>query len=578
MVAILTYDTPIGGHVNISGFTGGDFNNTTLHIPVQDGSNNDVIGILSASLANSTTTGSSLVFDNGSLVTSIGSNAFANCYGFNGGLTLPTGLQSIGDGAFFDCYGFTGGLVIPNGVTGISIATFNNCYGFNGGLTLPTGLQSIGDSAFNNCYGFTGGLVIPDGVTGIGNNVFLVCYGFNGGLTLPIGLQSIGDGAFAGCTGFNGGLTLPTGLQNIGSSAFNTCYGFTGGLVIPNGVTNIGDDAFGTCYGFNGGLTLPTGLQSIGKYAFYNCHGFTGGLVIPDGVTGIGENAFTDCYGFNGGLTLPTGLQSIGISAFQGCTGFTGSLVIPDGVTGIGDNAFLDCNFNPIILNKTQSLYSTSFSDNSNYVLNATTADNININFMNSNPVTLHVGSNLPPGITLFGNLLSGTPTTPGTYNFVLDGSTMNFTMNVPGGPICLLENCDVLVEAEGVKEYTYKNITKITKNDRVIGYFSRKPVKILEVLERVHKIADLDPNNMPFVIRKSHYNANTPDKDIHLSGHHRVIIKEDSGKFLGVQVFKLGFDKVDMQGETVRYFHIRLEDRLEGLIVNNLAVESCQD
>ena len=143
--------------------------------------------------------------------------------------------------------------------------------------------------------------------------------------------------------------------------------------------------------------------------------------------------------------------------------------------------------------------------------------------------------------------------------------------------PVCLLENCDVLVEGD-TKEHIYKNITKITKEDRVIGFFTRKPVKILEVIKRVHKIKDLESTNVPYVIKKSTFGENIPDKNIHLSGHHRLIIRNGDGTFTGVQAFKLGLSKLEVDTETVTYFHIRLEITQEGLIVNNLPVESCQD
>ena len=155
------------------------------------------------------------------------------------------------------------------------------------------------------------------------------------------------------------------------------------------------------------------------------------------------------------------------------------------------------------------------------------------------------------------------------------DGSvTITYTVVQP---VCLLENCDVLVEGDA-KEHVYKNITKITKEDRVIGFFTRKPVKILEVIKRVHKIKNIEPTNLPYIIKKSSFGENTPDKNIHLSGHHRLIIRNGDGTFTGVQAFKLGLSKLEVDTETVTYFHIRLEITQEGLIVNNLPVESCQD
>jgi hypothetical protein len=152
-------------------------------------------------------------------------------------------------------------------------------------------------------------------------------------------------------------------------------------------------------------------------------------------------------------------------------------------VTTIGDGAFFYCNFDPIILNKTQSLYSTSFSDNSNYVLNIDQSDTIEIQIQNT--VTLQ--GSLPTGISLNNNLLSGTPASnvQGQFTFALIGSQLNFTMNITGGgdQVCLLSDCDVLM-GDG----KYKNISEITvEDDTVMGFFSGKPCRIIKVVKNTH-------------------------------------------------------------------------------------------
>ena len=61
----------------------------------------------------------------GGNVTSIGSYAFSDCYGFNGDLVLPNSLTSIGSYAFGNCYGFTGAY-IDCPATAIDPSTFGN--------------------------------------------------------------------------------------------------------------------------------------------------------------------------------------------------------------------------------------------------------------------------------------------------------------------------------------------------------------------------------------------------------------------------------------------------------------------
>ena len=79
-------------------------------------------------------------------------------------------LKTIGKDAFLNCSGFTGNLTIPNSVTSIGDYAFYKCYGFNGNLTIPNSITSIGYQAFDECSGFTG--VEFQSVPQIGSSTF----------------------------------------------------------------------------------------------------------------------------------------------------------------------------------------------------------------------------------------------------------------------------------------------------------------------------------------------------------------------------------------------------------------------
>ena len=100
----------------------------------------------------------------------IGKNAFLNCSGFTGNLTIPNSVTSIGDYAFYKCYGFNGNLTIPNSITSIGEYVFSGCWGFIGDLTIPNSITSIGEYAFEGCSGFTG--VEFQSVPQIGSSTF----------------------------------------------------------------------------------------------------------------------------------------------------------------------------------------------------------------------------------------------------------------------------------------------------------------------------------------------------------------------------------------------------------------------
>ena len=79
-------------------------------------------------------------------------------------------LKTIGKDAFLNCSGFTGNLTIPNSVTSIGDYAFEKCSGLKGNLTIPNSVTSIGTSAFEGCSGFTG--VEFQSVPQIGSSTF----------------------------------------------------------------------------------------------------------------------------------------------------------------------------------------------------------------------------------------------------------------------------------------------------------------------------------------------------------------------------------------------------------------------
>ena len=81
-------------------------------------------------------------------VTSIGKEAFENCYGLTS-VTIPNSVTSIKGYAFSGCYGLTS-VTIPNSVTSIGIYAFSGCSGLTS-VTIPNSVTSIGNYAFYNC-------------------------------------------------------------------------------------------------------------------------------------------------------------------------------------------------------------------------------------------------------------------------------------------------------------------------------------------------------------------------------------------------------------------------------------------
>ena len=106
-------------------------------------------------------------------VTSIGVNAFWNCYGLTS-VTIPDSVTSIGNYAFTDCSGLTS-VTIPNSVTSIENSTFSGCSGLTS-VNIGNSVTSIWDNAFYYCTNLTS-VTIPDSVTSIEGSAFQLCSG-----------------------------------------------------------------------------------------------------------------------------------------------------------------------------------------------------------------------------------------------------------------------------------------------------------------------------------------------------------------------------------------------------------------
>ena len=170
-------------------------------------------------------------------VTAIGEQAFKDCSGLTGTLTIPSSVTTIGNGAFQGCSGFTGTLTIPSSVTSIGIWAFSSCSGFTG-IVVENGNPQY-DSR-NNC----------NAIINASNTLVAGCQN----TVIPNTVTTIGDGAFNGCTTLTS-VTIPTSVTRIDWWAFSGCTGLTT-LTLPGSVTNLGNYAFAFC----GNLTEITSL------------------------------------------------------------------------------------------------------------------------------------------------------------------------------------------------------------------------------------------------------------------------------------------------------------------------------
>ena len=178
------------------------------HPPIQN-------GLIVSSTYNNLKDLSNCTLTVGNLITGISDNAFLNCSGFIGSLTLYSSITTVGQNAFSGCSGLNGTLTMSSGLQLIDTNAFLSCRftGVQIGLndSYPTFTDSsIISSTYNNLIDLSNcTLTIGYGITDIGNNAFLNCSGFIGQLNIPpsvtgtLASPGIGAYAFAYCTGFS---------------------------------------------------------------------------------------------------------------------------------------------------------------------------------------------------------------------------------------------------------------------------------------------------------------------------------------------------------------------------------------
>ena len=112
-----------------------------------------------------------VTFEENSLLTTIGNEAFANCKALVN-CCIPQGVMAIGERAFDACSSLTS-IEIPSGVTSIGERTFDGCRSLTS-INIPNSVTFIGDWAFEGCSGLTS-INIPNSVTFIGSRAFDGC-------------------------------------------------------------------------------------------------------------------------------------------------------------------------------------------------------------------------------------------------------------------------------------------------------------------------------------------------------------------------------------------------------------------
>ena len=151
----------------------------------------------------------------------------ANKKAYSGDVVIPNEVYyndsiyivtSIGENAFWNCYQLKT-VIIPSCVTSIGIRAFNHCSSLSS-IKLPDGVTTIGDAAFAACSNLKT-INIPNGVTSISYNCFHGCSSLSS-INLPNSVTSIDGWAFRNCSKLTS-IYISQNVTYIDKTAFEGC-------------------------------------------------------------------------------------------------------------------------------------------------------------------------------------------------------------------------------------------------------------------------------------------------------------------------------------------------------------------
>ena len=299
-----------------------------------------------------------VVYEEESAITGIGSYAFYNCSALTK-VTIPDTVTTVESYAFNKCSAL-GTVSLPEGLTSIGNYAFRDCSSL-ATVTLPESLQTIGSYAFRDCTSL-GEVRIPSRVTNVSSSApFEGCTSltkvtFGKGIAKVPGnicrdmtalttvvyeeesaITGIGSYAFYNCTSLIT-VPIPEKVTNVESYAFNKCSAL-GTVSLPEGLTSIGNYAFQDCSSL-ATVTLPESLTSIGSYAFYSCTSLAK-IRIPSEVTTLNQYTFYECSSLET-VTVSGNLKNIERYVFYGCSNLK-LITFPDSLESISNYAFYNC-------------------------------------------------------------------------------------------------------------------------------------------------------------------------------------------------------------------------------------------
>lgn len=288
-------------------------------------------------------------FADGSLLTEIGSEAFASCYSLKNIINLPEGLTTIGASAFYYARSLQN-VTLPSTLIHVGNYAFQNCVALES-VNIPALVSATGytaQSMFSGCTSLVS-VTFSENLNWLPKTLFEDCTALTN-IVFPAGLTTLNtaDTSFDG----SGVQTVDLGgVTSIPNNMFKNTLQLT--TIDLSNVRTVGSNAF---YASSIREADLSNVTSLGEYAFYNCASLEH-VILNDILTTIGSNTFNGCKMLStvdvkdlvsgtvttnnekdpGVVTLPSSLSALGYRSFMNTA--IREVTIPRGVTKLSDNS-----------------------------------------------------------------------------------------------------------------------------------------------------------------------------------------------------------------------------------------------
>jgi len=282
-----------------------------------------------------------VIFEEGNIIASIGSDAFQGCSSLKS-IELPATITSVPMNLCLGCSQLESVNFLGE-ITSIQQSAFNGCVSLQN-FTFPTTLSTIGASAFYNT-GLTGLVELPEGITSIGANAFARSNAITG-IKLPSTIATIGNAAFGPIANLasieladgNSAFVLNNGVLTnaAGTRLLVTAHEGDLGTAINNAtITTI--DNYGMAYAPFTDVNFEA-LNEIGNYGFYRAaikeFTYKGGMIVnpnaflesdleilntEEGAREIPQNLCANCTKLHT-VNISNTVTNMFQDAFAGCT------------------------------------------------------------------------------------------------------------------------------------------------------------------------------------------------------------------------------------------------------------------